>query len=306
MTPTPRWSEDELTQDSVISARQFRAARLSPSPAWLEQCGKAQQKFKALFENLGDWDPDKCRDVSNLSRAYKENLGEALRYLAGPPISDDDLRVIAEVNSLAPGVLSRDNAALAKVFGVIERIIDPFRFPWVVEHRAPTPKEKNAALLASSVLLAAQRIATDRRNEGKVEQEERVKNYLRSLNLKESPTETITTIVKGPQTQQFSGECLLGERKADIVLRLHDTRLMAIECKVSNSAINSVKRINNDAAAKAEYWLKTFGTSQVVPAAMLSGVFNIRNLLQAQQRGLTLFWSHDLEKLGRFIAATQE
>ena len=80
---------------------------------------------------------------------------------------------------------------------------------------------------------------------------------------------------------------------------------MAIECKVSNSSTNSVKRLNNDAAVKAEYWLKVFGTSQVVPAAVLSGVFKVMNLAQAQERGLALFWSHDLDKLGAFIDTTR-
>ena len=93
---------------------------------------------------------------------------------------------------------------------------------------------------------------------------------------------------------QFCAECQLGERKADIVIRLHDTRLLAIECKVSNSALNSVKRLNNDAAVKADYWIKQFGISQIVPAAVLSGVFKVINLDQAQQRGLSLFGSHDL------------
>lgn len=104
---------------------------------------------------------------------------------------------------------------------------------------------------------------------------------------------------------QFCAECQLGERKADVVVRLHDTRLMAIECKVSNSATNSVKRLNNDAAVKAEYWIKQFGTAQVVPAAALAGVFKVLNLEQAQARGLSLFWSHDLDKLGAFIDSTK-
>ena len=57
---------------------------------------------------------------------------------------------------------------------------------------------------------------------------------------------------------------------------------------------------------KAEYWFKIFGTSQVVPAAMLAGVFKAVNLTQAQTRGLALFWSHDLEKLGAFIESTKQ
>ncbi len=81
--------------------------------------------------------------------------------------------------------------------------------------------------------------------------------------------------------------------------------LWHLNVKVSNSSTNSVKRFNNDAAVKAEYWLKIFGTSQVAPAAMLAGVFKVMNLAQAQARGLALFWSHDLEKLGAFIESTQ-
>ena len=72
--------------------------------------------------------------------------------MSGPPISDDDLKELAEVPTLAPGVLSRDNAKLRKVFSVIQQTIDPYRFPWIVEKRAPTEREKSAALLASSVL----------------------------------------------------------------------------------------------------------------------------------------------------------
>ena len=48
---------------------------------------------------------------------------------------------------------------------------------------------------------------------------------------------------------------------------------MPLECKASNSATNSYKRVNHEAASKAETWLQDFGRSQVVPAAVLSGVF---------------------------------
>ena len=94
---------------------------------------------------------------------------------------------------------------------------------------------------------------------------------------------------------------MFGDRKADLVVRLYDGRLMPIECKVSNSATNSVKRLNNDAAVKAEAWLKQFGTLQTVPTAVLSGVFKRHNLVQAQEAGLTIYWAHDLQPLGDFI-----
>jgi hypothetical protein len=261
-------------------------------------------KFDTLLSTLANLTPEGLTN-EKLAEVYGKGLGEALRYLAGPPISDDDLQVIAGVDSIAPGVLSKDPAALRKVFEVIERVIDPHRFPWLRSDAVPSAEQREAAVMASSVLLAAQRIATERRNTGKEAQETRVKDYLRSLGFAEVPAAPIRTIVAGPQAMQFCAECMLGERKADVVLRLHDTRLMAIECKVSNSATNSIKRLNNDAAVKAELWLNQFGKLQVVPAAALAGVFKLLSLVQAQQRGLALFWTEDLDKLGEFIESTK-
>jgi hypothetical protein len=304
MCSPARWTIEELTEAAATSSAQFRTERLAVSDSWATHYRAARGKFELLFDRLRDLGPGGISDET-LAEAYGLGLGEALRYLAGPPISEDDLQVIADVDSLAPGILKRNPVALRKVFGVIERVIDPHRFPWVAGGEAPTAQQREAALLASSVLLAAQRIATERRTDGKDGQETKVKDYLRTLGFREVPAATINTIVRGPQAMEFCAECQFGERKADVVVRLHDTRLMALECKVSNSATNSVKRLNNDAAVKAEYWLGVFGTSQVVPAAVLSGVFKVMNLEQAQARGLALLWSHDLDKLGTFIAAAR-
>ncbi len=305
MTTFPlRWTAQALADAAALSAAQFRAERLAVSDSWATHYNQARDKFDLLFEKLSNLDSEAISD-ENLAEAYGLGLGEALRYLAGPPISDDDLRVIADVESISPGILKNNPEALRKVFGVIERVLDPHRFPWMAAGKAPSPRQREAALLASSVLLAAQRIATERRNDGKDNQETRVKDYLREIGFSEVAPVRINTIVKGPQAMQFCAECQLGARKADVVVRLHDTRLMAIECKVSNSATNSVKRLNNDAAVKSEYWLKEFGTSQVVPAAVLSGVFKVLNLEQAQERGLALFWSQALDALGAFIESTR-
>lgn len=300
----PRWTNEELAENAANAAALFRGERLEISDSWETHYRDARAKFESLFEELNDLNPGAITDDS-LAGVYGMGLGEAFRYLAGPPISDDDLQVVADVGSIAPGVLAKNHDELRKVFDVIKRVIDPHRFPWIEAARDPSGQEREAALLASSVLLAAQRIATERRMTGKDNQETLVRDYLRKLGFAEARTETITTIVKGPQAMQFCAECMLGDRKADVVVRLHDTRLMAIECKVSNSSTNSVKRLNNDAAVKAEYWIKQFGAAQVVPAAVLAGVFKVLNLDQAQERGLSLFWSHDLDKLGAFIQSTQ-
>jgi XamI restriction endonuclease len=88
-------------------------------------------------------------------------------------------------------------------------------------------------------------------------------------------------------------------------LRLWDGRILAIECKVSNSEVNSIKRLTNDAAVKARVWLEDFGRTNIVASAVLAGVFGLRHLKDSQERGLTLFWSHSLGEMMSFIEATR-
>ncbi|MEW6250864.1 MAG: XamI family restriction endonuclease [Planctomycetota bacterium] len=85
------------------------------------------------------------------------------------------------------------------------------------------------------------------------------------------------------------------------MVRLRDRRVMPIECKVSNSAVNSFKRVNHEAAGKARQWLTAFGARATVPAAVLAGVFKPANLATAQDIGLHLFWQHRLQDLGEFL-----
>lgn len=300
----PRWTRDELAADAERSAHLFREQRVAMAGDWSAHFQQAAQKFDLLLGEFKGFDAQALPDPA-LADLFRNGFGEVLRYLAGPPISDDDLRVIAQVSSLSPSRLARDTSALGRIRAVLSRLVDPHRFPWLALQREATEEERRAALLASAVLLAAQRIETTRRMYGKDGQELALKEFLRGRGMAEAKPASINTIVRGPQAMQFCGECKLGERKADVVARLHDTRLIALECKVSNSATNSVKRLNNDAAVKAEYWTQQFGLAQVVPAAVLSGVFKVLNLEQAQQRGLALFWAHDLARLGDFIDSTR-
>ena len=80
---------------------------------------------------------------------------------------------------------------------------------------------------------------------------------------------------------------------------------MPIECKASHSEINSLKRVNNDAAAKAAAWIEAFGKGQIVPSAVISGVFKPAHLVSAQGYGLTIFWGHDLNPMTDWIEQTR-
>lgn len=115
----------------------------------------------------------------------------------------------------------------------------------------------------------------------------------------------IPTLREAPQPGEFCPEARLGSRKADLIVGLWDGRVMPIECKVSNSSTNSVKRLNNDAAVKAEVWRHDFGDTKVVPVAVLGGVYKLHNLEEAQRRGLTLYWAHRLDDLIAWIEQTR-
>ncbi|MGH7660294.1 MAG: XamI family restriction endonuclease, partial [Vulcanimicrobiaceae bacterium] len=101
-------------------------------------------------------------------------------------------------------------------------------------------------------------------------------------------------------------EVQFGPERGDVLARLLDDRMMPIECKVSNSAVNSYKRLNHDTLAKHVAWIRAFGESNVVPVALLAGVYSPTNVITAQAAGLTIFWSHRISDLGAFVEGTRK
>ena len=305
MQQPPVWTEDELRAAAAKSRAIFRAERLDePLETWKLTFDRYRERFTRLFDEYGIAQPGSLTPAQ-VAAIFRNQLSDALRYLAGPPISEDDLGVLAKADSLAPSRLEADHAAAGRILTTIVQALDTKRFPWIAEGRGPTEAEKSAAILASAALITAQRVATNRRTEGKGAQEQAVKAFLTAMGFTAVPARKIMTLDDAPARGQFCAETLVGSRKADVPVRLFDGRLMPIECKVSNSELNSVKRINNDAAVKAKTWKVELGINQVVPVAMLSGVFKVANLYQAQSEGLTLFWAHRLDAMRAFIEATR-
>ena len=299
----PSWTDEEFQKDRDRAVQLFRKRRLrEPDELYSEDFDRAVRLVKDLMtktNNLMDAPGSESADALEL--LTDPALRVALRYLAGPPISEDDLKTLADASSLAPSRLSDDAEAVQRIVEVVYASLDIRRFPWTPEQSTPSDKELHAAVVASASLMATQWVQTSRRKADKEHQEGRVKRHLRLVGLTEVEPRTITTVRDAPDPGEFCGECKLGSRKADIVVGLQDGRIMPIECKVSNSALNSVKRLNNDAAVKAVRWLVAFGEDQVVPSAVLAGVFNLHNLVAAQEAGLTIFWSHKLKPLGEFV-----
>jgi len=224
--------------------------------------------------------------------------GEILRYLAGPPVSSDDMATLVDFK-ITRAAFKQNPAIVGVINGIISGLLDQRRFPWIGEKREPTGDEIERAVHSSSTLLASQRVQTDRRGRAKQEQETLVKMAFLELGYKQAKAKPIRLITDAPDPLHFCGSTPLGGKQGDVYVRLPDMRLLAIECKVSNSEVNSFKRVMNDSLSKAHEWRRTLGEAQVIPALVLRGVFKAENLLTAQ-RDMFLIWDHRISDLSDF------
>ncbi|MGA2034612.1 MAG: XamI family restriction endonuclease, partial [Thermoguttaceae bacterium] len=204
MIPAPRWSAEVLEKNSEHATEIFRKERLEePLEDYLEAFDEYQGNVEDLFETTIDLTELDETAIQFLSDA---KLFGAFRYLAGPPISDDDLKTVAEVTSLNASQLRNDPEAVQRIISVVRMGMDRRRFPWVREEREPTEAERKAAVLASAALMATQRVGTDRRSKGKRSQEGMVNGVLTGAGLVEVANRKVSTLTDAPEPGQFCGE----------------------------------------------------------------------------------------------------
>lgn len=297
-----RWTSEQLQNDRELAISYFRESR-SKEP--LEIYGGFFETYQGLMEEL----LEQTVDLTHLNEVIVDLMADEdkqyiVRYLSGPPVSSDDLKTMLGTSSLVGSKFANDAELAKRLVAFIRDWHDRRRFPWLSEDWEPEDEDRKTAIIATAAMVAMQKTQTARRSVGSTAQEMRVVNALRHANLRQVPTRKIETLQDAPAPGEFCRESMFAGRKADIIIGLWDKRCMAIECKVSNSAVNSIKRLNNDAAVKAGAWIRAFGTRQVVPAAVLEGVYDLKNLEDAQSRELALFWAHDLQQLVDFVAAT--
>lgn len=173
----PRWTDDDFERERLAAIDIFRRQRMQePLEAFLEIFDERLGHVEDLLEATTDLTR---LDESALAVLSDPNLSEVFRYLTGPPISLDDLKTVADVSSVVASRLREAPDAVQRLIETIRFGLDRRRFPWVPDEREPTEAERTAAGIATAALIAVQRLATSRRNEGKTEQERRVIEALR-------------------------------------------------------------------------------------------------------------------------------
>lgn len=291
-----------MEKDAETARANFRTARLSEPGLYQAYAAEYDPFFRELVPHLADLHKGTIDRAWLLKFIFNDPKAlAALRYVAAPRISSDDLEALSD--TLVRATTFRTSAkAIDPVVQVIGQLLDPVRFPWALAGVKPSKEEIERAVIASTALIATQRVETNRRNQAKTEQEELVKEIFRALGFEEVKSRPMRLVTDAPNPMQFCGQAKLGTKQGDVFARLGDKRLLAIECKVSNSEVNSFKRLMNDSVSKATEWVKALGKNQVLPVAVLRGVFKPKNLEDAQD-DISLIWDHRLSDLSKFVKA---
>lgn len=247
---------------------------------------------------------------------------DLFRYLAGPPVSEDDIYTLAVQRPVRvkKAEIAADDDIARRLYQLIILLHDRRRFPWfpvleaaeddpnilslVQPARLPTRTEIRNALRSTAVLHAAQALATERRSYGR-EVERKLRDKLTAIGLKKVPARDkgkISDADAVPAPGTFYGECTFYGRRVDLLIGLPKRYVIAVESKDSSSAVNSVKRLSNDTGAKARIWEKGYGQN-ATSVALISGVYHPDTLRKAQETGLKLVWAH---RMGEFVDWVRE
>lgn len=313
--PSQRWTEQELEADARASADAFVARRKSERTrrehAIAEHAPEYGQDFIDLLAATDD-----LRQITGASLRERRLL-RAARFVAIPFISDDDLDSLtgASLKGWMQQTTDRgrlpSNDDLAAAAEVIARQLDPFRAPWVSDDRSPTPEEMGRFLAGSVTLRLNSRLGSLRRSEAAARQEQAVRDALVAAGYVEFRGTSKT--LADPRTEMPPGTYsprprILGSASVDVPIRLaegHPTGLtfIALEAKDTNSAVNSRKRLI-EVMDKATAWNSAGLPYEFRTAAVVSGVLPLHRLVEAQDRGVWLFWEHRLEDLTALLAVT--
>ncbi len=288
----PRWNDAQLESDRHQATSEFVHERIEEGPA---AYAAEFQRLKPAVERLFAAS-DKLRALNDAALDDSATLN-AVRHLAAPPISADDLKTVLEVLVSEGDGLTQEDALVEVALSAL----DPMRVPWLSQSRTPTEQEVKSAIDWTTGVWAAERVRTARRMAPSQRQENAVATALVAAGFTEVPRPSAIHVVDALDRGCFCREVEVAGTKSDMPVRLRDGRLLSIECKVSNSYTNSVKRLIRETGGKSARWRSSFG-DQVVTAAVLAGVFKLKNLREAQeQHRITLFWEHDLAALAKFV-----
>lgn len=296
-------ADDEAAyqREQCIVAARLYAESMSP-PALAAAWTRASSTAATSVENT----LSESNGLADVAAALEVRGGHmlVLRQMLAPPLSQDQFAIVCPSYSKALENTDRPVPA-DKAASVAEAFLsmrDIRLLPWLSENRAPSAEEIRHVVTAVTPLLASQIHLTAKRTASSTDQEEAVVALLNAKDWERLPSRLVDrgAILAAKQfMKKTKFATTTRPQEVDIACGLGGTMVLAMECKVSNDATNSVKRVN-DVLKKATAWRDHWG-SFVRPAALLQGTIGYKDVQRLTHAGVAVFWSHDLPRFERWI-----
>jgi hypothetical protein len=246
-------------------------------------------------------------DLRDLRSALEADGGHTLifRHLLAPPKSQDQFKLLCDEWSKSSETSGRpQNPEAAKaVAEVLTQWMDRNIAPWLVTNRDPKDVERELLIERVISFIAPKLTETQKRNRLSAEQEGAVVQLLQTLGWVQLPSVIIDTRAAVPPKHFMNktrfATATTTAQEVDIACGFKSSYVAAMECKVTNDATNSVKRVN-DVLKKAAAWKAHWG-SFVETAALLQGVIKPEDVQRLTDEGVKVFWSHDLDAFMNWV-----
>jgi hypothetical protein len=308
--PYPFWSTDELKARRLESRQNFKktwtpAALQTAFDSLQAECAKEVEKLLDDSDDLLKLKDDPGYFDSLTKKKAAVAIAPA-RFMTKPFLSEDNLEVLAEDAKLAEVVIT---------------FLNQDRFPWVLASRAPSAAERSAAITATAELMAIQRSSTAARVAAAKRQEGAAKTTLTHPSVGLTFISTADVAKRGKKLGatyklahgiesknlrdllnpgEFTSEFRVAGAKCDLPLLLPSGLLITLECKVSGSEVNSIKRLIRETVGKRRAWSEEFGKG-VMTGALIAGNFAMTTLTAAQDADMLLCFEHEMEALAEFV-----
>ena len=228
-----------------------------------------------------------------------------LRHIFAPPISQDQLKLIAP---LYPKQSEKKGSKLSKAAAqqfsnAFANRRDRFLTPWLETNLPPTKQQVKRLIDTVTPMISSQIFNTVRRNRLSDEQECAVEALLSAKGWTKATAMVVTSPADiSPLTYMRKTKCkssTSATKEVDIACGITPNLILAMECKVSNDATNSVKRVS-DVIDKVKAWKDNWGNF-IQTAALLQGVISYKDVVRLLNIDVEVFWSHDLQPLANWL-----
>ena len=246
-------------------------------------------------------------ELRDLRSALEADGGHMLifRHLLAPPKSQDQFKLLCDAwpKSSEKSRRPQKPEVSEAVAAVLAEWMDRKIAPWLAANRSPTEVERRLLIERVISFIAPKLTETQKRNRLSAEQENAVVQLLVNLGWTQLKSVTIDTRAAIPSKHFMSktrfATATTTAQEVDIACGFKSSYVAAMECKVTNDATNSVKRIN-DVLKKAAAWKAHWG-SFVETAALLQGVIKPEDVQRLSDEGVAIFWSHNLDAFARWV-----